>query len=45
MKTILTLTAGIAVGMVIADVITKGEVHRIVFNAVQSTVQEVTPEA
>lgn len=41
MKTILTLTAGIAIGMVIADVVTEGEVHRIVFGAVQNTVNAV----
>ena len=41
MKTFLTISAGIVIGMAIADVLTEGEVHRIVFGAVQNTVKNV----
>ena len=44
MKTVLSISAGIVIGMVIADVLTEGEVHRIVFDAVQNTVNKQPAE-
>lgn len=36
MKTFITISVGVAIGLVIADLVTEGEAHRRIFHAVSA---------